>query len=311
MNFKEARLVFMGTPDISASLLTALIEEGFNVVGLVAQPDTIKGRGGSVEEVATKKVARAHGIKVWQPASLRREHEFINAVAADLIVTLAYGQIVPDEVLAWPHRGALNVHGSLLPKLRGAAPMQYALMQGLETTGFTLMEMIDRLDAGKMYAKRELQIDKDDDYGRLHAKMSALIVTEVPALLKKFLDGKLIGIPQNDQEATFAYSIKPAQEHLDVNLDAISFTNYVRALAPTPGGYLLHGDTRIKILKTTPVAMAEINEPGRIVIDGGCLMLDVASGRVNIDLLQLPGKRPVAARDYLNGHRDIHGTFWQ
>jgi methionyl-tRNA formyltransferase len=311
MDYRKTRIVFMGTPEIAASLLETLLGAGFNLVALIAQPDAPVGRQGNIVPVPTKQVALKHGIKVYQPESIRKEFGFINDFGCDLIVTLAYGQIIPDQVLAWPTIKALNVHGSLLPQLRGAAPIQYALIHGLEKTGFTLMEMVSKMDAGPMFAKREVDICPDDDYGSLRTKISQLIKREVPDLLIDFIDGRLAPIEQIESEATFAPSIKKEQEHLNIDLPKRDFINYVRALAPAPGGYLLDEDLRVKLLKTRHYDEQLINPIGHVSIEDHNLVLQLCDGRLLVETLQWPGRRPVAGPEFVNGHRDIAGHLWK
>ncbi len=301
----------MGTPEIAASLLETLLKGGFNIVGVIAQPDAPVGRKGTIVPVPTKRVANQYGVKVWQPASIRQDYSFIHDFSCDLIVTLAYGQIIPDPVLAWPTIKALNVHGSLLPKLRGAAPIQYALIQGLQRTGITLMEMVAAMDAGPMYAQRELDIHPDEDYGSLRTRISRLIDQEVPGLLLDFLAGRLIPVAQAPDAVTFAPSIKKEQEHLNVELKTRHFIDFVRALAPTPGGYLLDGDLRVKILKARQHDRL-INHPvGQVSIEDQSLVLQLHDGRITIETIQWPGGRPMSGREFANGHHDVAGRLWK
>jgi methionyl-tRNA formyltransferase len=312
MDFKQARIVYMGTPDLAASLLEKLLTDGFNIVALIAQPDTSSGRKGHSVPVATKIVAQTHHIPVYQPLSIREDHDFITKFDCDLIVTLAYGQIVPDEVLNWPKLGALNVHGSLLPKLRGAAPIQYALMQGLNQTGITLMRMVTRMDAGDMFARLSLDIMPEDDYGSLRAKMSLLINQRIPELLKQYLNGQLIAQPQDERLATFAPSIKKEQEHLNIELKCHEFINFVRGLSPEPGGYLLdETGNRIKIYNVRYYDDHTDWDKGIVLVENKCLLLQLCNGRIIIDRLQIPGKRVMSATDFLLGHQKISGAVWK
>jgi methionyl-tRNA formyltransferase len=311
MDYRHCRIVFMGTPEIAASLLQTLLESGFNVVAVVAQPDAPVGRAGNIVPVPTKQVALKHGLKVYQPESIRKEYAFIHNFGCDLIVTLAYGQIIPDPVLAWPTIKALNVHGSLLPKLRGAAPIQYALIQDVKKTGITLMEMVSQMDAGSMYAQRELDIEPDDDNGSLRARISRLIDQSIPDLLIDFLNGKLQPITQNENEATFAPSIKKEQEHLNLDLPTRQFIGFVRALSPTPGGYLLDGDLRVKILKTHFHDDLTTHAKGYVSIEGHHLLLQLSDGRLAVEVIQWPGRRPVSGREFVNGHHDVDGQLWK
>ena len=171
MKKEQLRVIFMGTPNISAKVFEAMIEAGYNFVGLIAQPDRPVGRHGELEKVPTKVVAEKSNIPVFQPLKIRKEYEFVKELNPDIIITLAYGQIVPQGLLDIPKYGCLNLHGSLLPKYRGAAPIQFALINNEKVTGMTLMEMIDKMDAGRMYAKKEVAIDENDNTTSLFEKM--------------------------------------------------------------------------------------------------------------------------------------------
>lgn len=310
-NFRNIKIVFMGTPTIAANLLERLLREGFNVIAVIAQPDAPVGRSRDAVPVPTKIVAQKHGIPVMQPESMKTDHAFIKDFACDLVVTLAYGQIVPKAVLEWPRLGCLNVHGSLLPSLRGAAPMQYALINGLTTTGFTLMGMAEKMDAGPIFAQVPVPIHENDDYGTLSDRMSQAINEHIPNLLKEYIADDLAAIPQNDNLATFAYSIKPAQERLDINLPMAAFANYVRGLAPEPGAYVLDGEVKVKILSGRPYDENIVSALGTVMLVGGKLLLQLSDGRYAIETLQWPGKRAMAQRDFINGHRHVVGHVWR
>ena len=187
----EYRIVFMGTPEIAARVFENLINFGLNFVGLIAQEDKPVGRKGILEPVATKVVAQKYNIPVFQPHRIRKEYEFLYDLKPDLILTMAYGQIVPQAVLDVPPCGCLNLHGSLLPKYRGAAPIQRALINGDKTTGITLMEMIDKMDAGRMYAKEEVTID-DDNYSSLCLKLIDAATKVVQDNLYDYFNHKLV-----------------------------------------------------------------------------------------------------------------------
>ena len=168
---KDYRIIYMGTPEMSAKILERLIQDDFNIVALIAQEDKPVGRKGLLEKVPTKVVAEKYNIPVFQPHRIRKEYEFVKDLKPDLILTMAYGQIIPQGLLDIPTLGCLNVHGSLLPKYRGAAPIQRAIINGETKTGVTLMEMIDKMDAGKMFAFEECEISSEDNYTSLCEKI--------------------------------------------------------------------------------------------------------------------------------------------
>ena len=168
---KDVKILYMGTPEMSAKVLETLILDGFNIVGVVAQEDQPVGRKAIITEVPTKVVAKAHNIPVYQPHKIRLDYEFVKEINPDLILTMAYGQIVPQGLLDIPKMGALNLHGSILPKYRGAAPIQRAIMNGETETGVTLMEMVDKMDAGQMFGVEKCEITPEDNYTSLCEKI--------------------------------------------------------------------------------------------------------------------------------------------
>ena len=198
MEKKDLNLLFMGTPEISAYVFEQMILDGYHFVGLVAQPDHPVGRKGIIEKVPTKVIAEKYNIPVFQPIKIRKDFSFMDNLKVDLVITLAYGQIVPQGFLDIPRFGCLNLHGSLLPKLRGASPVQTALINNEKVTGVTLMEMVAAMDAGRMYGKKEVVIEEDDNATSLFKKISEAAKDLVLELLPKYVDGELEGIPQNE-----------------------------------------------------------------------------------------------------------------
>ena len=241
MNKQSLKLVFMGTPDISAKVFEAMILDGYQFVGLIAQPDRPVGRKGELEKVPTKVVAEKYGIPVFQPVKIRKEYDFVKELNPDLIITLAYGQIVPQGLLDIPRYGCLNLHGSLLPKYRGAAPIQYALINNEKVTGMTLMKMVAAMDAGAMYAKKEVVIDEDDNSTTLFNKMGDAAKELILESLPLYIDGKLPEIEQDESLVTFCPTIKPEQERLDLTLSVKEINGWIRGLSDHPGAYFLLG----------------------------------------------------------------------
>ena len=221
MEKNDLKLVFMGTPEISAYVFEKMIEAGYHFVGLVAQPDHPVGRKGIIEKVPTKVIAEKYDIPVYQPVKIRLDYSFIEEIKPDLVITLAYGQIVPQGFLDVPRLGCLNLHGSLLPKYRGASPVQTALINNEKVTGVTLMEMIKEMDAGRMYAKKEIEIAEDDNATSLFNKVKIAASELVLEALPKYINGELPGEKQNEEEATFCSMIKPEQEKLDLPFPGI------------------------------------------------------------------------------------------
>jgi methionyl-tRNA formyltransferase len=303
----EPRIVYMGTPEISAPILEALVTNGFNVAALITNEDKAVGRKAILEPTPTKKVALKYGIPVYQPHRIRLDYQWLSDLKPDVIVCMAYGQLVPTEVLNMPKYGCINLHGSLLPKLRGAAPIQRAIMEGDRLSGVTLMQMVDKMDAGLMYDKVEVTIDPQDNYTKLAQKISdagkALILKD----LMPYLNGELPGVPQDESAVTIAHIIKPENEKIPLDLSAQDLVNYVRGLSETPGAYLMLGNLKLKIYGAH-VVNSEVKSPlGQIVLADKTLVFQAKDGQVQIDDLQLEGKKKMDARSFLNGAHGLLG----
>ena len=306
-DISQARIVYMGTPEISAIVLRGMIEAGFPVVGLVCNEDKITGRGKKLEMPPTKKVALEHGIPVFQPHRIRLDYAFLEELKPDVIVTMAYGQIVPKGVLDIPGHGCINLHGSLLPKLRGAAPIQRSLINGDSQTGVTLMEMVEAMDAGKMFDKAIVPISEDDYYSSLAEKIGVAARELILSDLLPYLQGKLPGIPQEESVVTIAPKILPVEEHLSITLGTAAFLRYVRGLSDVPGGYLMLGDKKLKIYSAHFVSSEKVGTPGEIVEDRKRLHVQLQDGIVSLDSVQLEGKKRMDSRSFVNGNQGLKG----
>ena len=308
MEKSNLRLVFMGTPEISAYVFEKMIEAGYNFVALVAQPDHPVGRKGIIEKVPTKVIAEKYNIPVFQPAKIRLDYSFINELKPDLVITLAYGQIVPEEFLNVPRLGCLNLHGSLLPKYRGASPVQTALINNEKVTGVTLMEMVKAMDAGRMYAKKEIAIAEDDNATSLFNKVKIAASELVLEALPLYVNGKLPGEKQNENEVTFCSTIKPEQEKLDLSLSAKEIVGWIRGLSDEPGAYLYLNDLKLKIYKAKVINDLVDHEIGEIVqADKNGLAFQAKDGQIAILELQKEGKKRMDYRSFINGNQNLLG----
>ncbi len=308
MEKSELRLVFMGTPEISAYVFEKMIEVGYQFVGLVAQPDHPVGRKGIIEKVPTKVIAEKYNIPVFQPIKIRQDYSFINELKPDVVITLAYGQIVPEEFLNVPRLGCLNLHGSLLPKYRGASPIQTALINNEKVTGVTLMEMVKAMDAGRMYAKKEVLIDENDNSTSLFNKIKEAASELVLEALPLYVDGKLPGEKQNEDEVTFCSTIKPEQEKLDLSLTAKEIVGWIRGLSDEPGAYLYLNDLKLKIYKAKVINDLVNHEIGEIVqADKNGLAFQAKEGQISILELQKEGKKRMDYRSFINGNQNLLG----
>lgn len=303
---KNLRIVYMGTPAISATVLTGLLENGFQVVGVVTNPDKPQGRKGILTPSPVKEVALAHDIPVFQPAKIRLDHDWLAALEPDVIVTMAYGQIVPQSVLDCPKYGCLNLHGSLLPALRGAAPIQRALDLGLKETGVTLMEMVAAMDAGKMYDKAIVPIAEDDIYTSLAEKIA---VASRDLIVKDLLDvvnGVLPGEDQDESLVTIANKITPEEEHLDFGAQRKELLQHIRALSLTPGGYVYLDGKKLKILRARNADKPN-GQAGTVVSVQKGFFVSCADATIELLEVQLEGKKPCDGKSFVNGYRDLLG----
>ena len=310
MEKNDLRLVFMGTPEIAAYVFEALINEGYHFVGLVAQPDHPVGRKGIIEKVPTKVVAEKYNIPVFQPVKIRLDYAFIDEIKPDLVITMAYGQIVPEEFLNKIPLGCLNLHGSLLPKYRGASPIQTALINNEKVTGVTLMEMVKAMDAGRMYAKKEVEIDENDNATSLFNKIKIAAKELVISALPLYINKDLIGEEQNEDEVTFCSIIKPEQEKLDLSLSAKEIIGWIRGLSDEPGGYLYLNNQKLKIYKAQLFNNEITNSIGEIVkADKNGLVFQAKDGQIAILELQKEGKKRMDYRSFINGNQNLLGQI--
>lgn len=307
MNKENLRLIFMGTPEISAYVLEAMILDGYHFLAVIAQPDRPVGRKGQLEKVPTKVIAEKYNIPVYQPEKIRKEYEFVNELKPDLIITLAYGQIVPQGLLDIPPYGCLNLHGSLLPKYRGAAPIQYALINNDKVTGMTLMEMTKEMDAGRMYAKKEVVIDEEDNCTSLFNKMGEAAKELILEALPKYIDGELKGEEQDINLVSFCPTIKPEQERLDLNLTAQEIYGWIRGLSDHPGAYFLLEGKKLKIYKAKLINDID-GKPGEIIqADKRGLIVQLKGGQLSILEIQKEGKNRMDYKSFINGNQGLVG----
>lgn len=306
MDKSKLKIVFMGTPEISAYVLEALINDGYQVLGVVAQPDRPVGRKGQLEKVPTKIIAEKYNIPVFQPIKIRKDYSFIKDIKPDVIITLAYGQIVPEGLLEIPQYGCLNLHGSLLPKYRGAAPIQYALINGDKITGMSLMEMVKEMDAGRVYAKEEIIVDDNDNATSLFKKMGEAAKKLIIEKLPEYIDKKLVGVPQDESLVSICPTIKPEQEKLSLEYTTKQMLGWIRGLSDQPGAYLFLDGQKIKIFIAQLYSDKVVDEPGKIVqADKHGLILQCKDGQIAILELQKEGKKRMDYKSFLNGNQGL------
>lgn len=300
-------VVFMGTPAFAAPILEGLIQTNdYEVLAVVTQPDRPVGRKRILTPSPVKEVALKHGIEVLQPQKLSGSEEMqrVISLAPDLIVTAAFGQFLPTKLIAAAKVGAVNVHGSLLPKYRGGAPVQYAIMNGDQETGVTIIYMVKKMDAGDMLAQAKLPIGPHDDTGSIFAKMSILGRDTLLATLPKLVAGELVAQKQDESQVVFSPTIKPKEEKLSLTLNAKQIDWKVRALRPAPGAYFENfNGKRTKLWDVTPLAETTSLPAGAVVaVTKHELKLAAADGSVyQVNELQPAGKPRMQVTAYLNG----------
>ncbi len=310
MDKENIRIVFMGTSEISSYVLENLINNKFNVVGVVSQPDKEVGRKKIITPTPCKLIANKYGIPCFQPIRIKKEFEFIKDLNCDIIVTFAYGQIIPQELLDMPTIGSINLHGSILPKYRGAAPVQWALINGETKTGVTLMEMTYKMDAGRMYAKKYVDISVEDNATTLFEKIKKCASDLILEYLPLYAEGKLKGEEQNEAEVSFARMIKSEDEKLLLNYDSSTFVNWVRGLSDVPGGYLLLDNQKLIIYKAKISNQNFSGKIGEIVnADKNSLTIALKDGCVDILELKLQGKNRCDYKSFVNGHKNLKGKI--
>lgn len=303
------RIIFMGTPDFAVPSLKALVENKYDVICVVTQKDRPKGRGYRVVPPPVKEYAMSQGIMVLQPESLKKEPETtekIRELNPDLIVTCAFGQILPDSLLAIPRFGTINVHGSLLPKYRGAAPIQWAIINGEKKTGITTMLTDSGLDTGDMLLKAEIDIPDDMTAGELHDRMSLLGAEVLIKTIKKLEEGTLKPVPQDDSEATMAPRITKEMGRIDWSSSARKIHNLIRGMTPWPGAYTFLGDKRIRIWKSS-LADSALDaagaSPGTVVgLDQDSMTVSTGDGILVVSEIQAESGKRMTPYLYSLGH---------
>lgn len=299
------KIVFMGTPDFSVPVLQQILKDGYEVIGVVTQPDRPVGRKKTLTPPPVKVEAEKHNIPVYQPEKIRQSEELaaIINLQPDLIVTAAFGQILPKELLEAPKFGCINVHASLLPELRGGAPIHYSIIQGKEKTGITIMYMAEKLDAGDILTQVEVPIEEEDTVGTLHDKLSEAGSKLLSETLPKLLSGSITPIPQDDTLATFASNIKRADELIDWSLTGEEIYNKVRGMNPWPVAFTTYKKEVMKIWSVQKVAKENPDVPGVILaIEEDGFIIGTGNGTaIKVTELQPAGKKKMTAEVYLRG----------
>lgn len=296
------KLIFMGTPDFSAAVLNGLLDDSnYDVLAVVTQPDRAVGRKKEIKMTPVKEVALAHNLPVYQPEKMSGSEEMaeLMTLGADGIVTAAFGQFLPTKLLDSVDF-AVNVHASLLPKYRGGAPIHYAIINGEEEAGVTIMEMVKKMDAGDMIAKASTPITDDDNVGTMFEKLAVIGRDLLLKTLPDYIAGNIKPEPQDESKATFSPNITPEQERIDWNKSARDVFNHIRGLYPWPVAHTLLDGKRFKIYEAT---LAEGHgKPGEIIEKGKkSLVVATGDGAISLKTVQPAGKPRMSVVDFLNG----------
>ncbi len=306
----KMRIAFFGTPAFAVPTLDALINRGENICAVVTQPDRPVGRGQRVSQSPVHVHAAEAGLAVLQPEKVRSP-DFINSMKAldpDVAVVVAYGQIIPRSLLDIPRHGFLNVHASLLPAYRGAAPINWALINGEPETGVTIMQLDEGMDTGDMLLKESVPVSPKDTALTLHDRLAELGARLMAQALDMLREGALTPVPQNDAEASYAPLLKKQDGRIDWTADAAQIHNRIRGMTPWPGCFTFLRGKRVKIHNAEPLQNVSPEPPGQILKAGpDSVLVTAGSGCLAIYELQLEGKKQMAAAEFVRGNRVVPG----
>ena len=301
---KDIKVVFMGTPSFAVPILEKLIEN-YNVIMVVCQPDRAKDKKGNIIYPPIKELALKNNIEVYQPLKLSNEYEYIIEKNPDIIITCAYGQILPSSLLDYPKYGCINVHGSLLPRLRGGAPIHHAIINGDKETGITIMYMDKKMDAGDIISQRSIEIKNTDNLDSIYSSLSTLGSELLIETLPSIINGTNNRIKQNENEVTFGYNISKEDELINFNDSAINIFNKVRGLCSIPGASCYYNGKRLKIYEVEVTNKLSKDIPGKIVeVNKDSFVVTTKDYLIKIKDIKLEGKKRCMVSEYLNGIHD-------
>ncbi|WP_318517808.1 methionyl-tRNA formyltransferase [Photobacterium leiognathi] len=304
---KPLRIVFAGTPDFAARHLAALLSSQHDVVAVYTQPDRPAGRGKKLTASPVKAIALENNIPVYQPVSLRNEEaqQELAAIDADIMVVVAYGLLLPQEVLDTPRLGCINVHGSILPRWRGAAPIQRSIWAGDTETGVTIMQMDIGLDTGDMLKVATLPIEATDTSATMYEKLAELGPDALIDCLSDIADGTAVAVKQDDEQANYAKKLSKEEALIDWTMDAAAIERCVRAFNPWPMSYFTVAEQNVKVWQTAVETDNQGKAPGTILsADKKGILVATGNGALRLISLQPPGKKAMSAADLLNSRRE-------
>ena len=300
------KIVFMGTPDFAATVLEALLASTHEVTAVITQPDKQKGRGKEVQCPPVKECALAHGIPVYQPVRIKAPEAVahLRTLEADIFVVAAFGQILSKEILDMPQHGCICVHASLLPKYRGAAPIQWAILDGEQETGVTIMQMNEGIDTGDMILKAVVPITEDETGDSLHDKLAvagAALCTDVLDMMER---GEVQATVQDSGEATYAKMLTKEMGHINWNDSARTIDRLIRGMYPNPGTYTFFRGKRIKIHEAVLLESSSNDAPGKIFsLSDGMLHVKCSDGAIGLLMIQPENHKKMSASDFINGYK--------
>lgn len=304
MKPNNIKIVFMGTPSFAVPILEGLIEN-YQVELVVCQPDRKKNRKGELLFPETKTIALKNNIEVFQPEKVRNDYQKIIDKNPDIIITCAYGQIIPSEILDYPKYGCINIHGSLLPDLRGGAPIHWAIIKGYKETGITIMKMNEKMDAGDIITQEKLSIGEDEILESLYQRMSILGKELLLKTLPKILNGSITYQKQDESKVTFGFNITKEQEKIDFSKTQEEIKNLVRGLNPKPGAYCILDGKRMKIYNLSITDQKQDltkYQNGEIIqIEKDGIICKCSNGTIKIIDISIEGKKRCKASEYING----------
>lgn len=299
------KIVYMGTPDFAVPCLDRLVKDGYDVCCVVTQPDKPQGRKQILTPSDVKVCAMKHGIEVYQPQTLRSEeaYEYLKCFGADYFIVAAYGKILPKNILDLPRYACINVHGSLLPKYRGAAPIQRSVLAGDKVTGITTMLMGEGLDTGDMLLKSEYEIDINATSGEVFDALAQSAPDLLIETIEKYTKGEITPVKQDESKATYARMLSKDEAVIDWSKSALDVHNLVRGMAPWPVAYSFYGDKKIKIFTTRMTDEKSSLEAGKLKEDKNKVFVTCGDGKfIEVLSLQLEGGKRLEAKQFLAGH---------
>ncbi|MFB3926657.1 MAG: methionyl-tRNA formyltransferase [Syntrophales bacterium] len=309
---EKPRIIFMGTPEFAVPSLDALVQSGYPVIAVVTQPDRPKGRGRRNEPPPVKTAAEKYGLRVIQPESVRDSSflEFFRRLAPDMVVLVAFGQILPAQIISYPPKGCINVHPSLLPRYRGAAPINWALIRGDKETGVTVIMMDEKVDSGDILIQENTMIAPEETFGQLRDRLAEMGARLLLRAIEAVVEGTVTGTPQDPSQATYAPRLKKEDGRIHWSTDFSSIVNLIRGLSPAPGAYTCIEGRQLKVFTASGEASERVDgPPGKVTgqSDRG-LRIAAVNGYVYLQDVQLEGKKRMPIQDFLRGYKIEPGT---